>query len=50
VRQAQPSSPEEIADEMLAILAQRQTWVRQKMSQRANDAVTTFYNRPREEA
>lgn len=49
LRQAQPTTPEEIADEMLAILTQRQSWVRQKMSQRANDTVTAFYNRPHEE-
>ena len=49
LRGAKPSSPEEIADEMLAILQMRHTWVEQKISQRANDSMTEFYNRPREE-
>ena len=49
IRQAQPTSPEQIADEMLAIVSQRRTWVEKKMSERANDSMTTFYNRPRED-
>ncbi len=49
IRQAQPTSPEQIVDEMLAILSQRRSWVERKMSERANDSVTAFYNRPREE-
>lgn len=49
LRNAHPNSPEEIADEMLAILAQRRSWVEQKISQRANDSVTAFYNRPRDD-
>ena len=48
IRQAQPTSPEQIADEMLAIVSQRHTWVEKKMSEHANDSVTAFYNRPRE--
>lgn len=48
VRSARPSSPEEIADEMLAIVAERDRWVRQKMSEHANDSITAFYNRPRD--
>jgi hypothetical protein len=47
LRGAKPQSPEEIADEMLAILQMRHTWVEQKISQRANDSMTEFYNRPR---
>lgn len=49
IRQAQPTSPEQIADEMLAIVAQRQSWVEHKISERANDSITAFYNRPRED-
>lgn len=49
LRGADPHSPEEIADEMLAILQPRQSWVEQKVSQRANDSITAFYNREREE-
>lgn len=49
VRSAQPSSPEEIADEMLAILEQRRTWVQHKISERANAHITDFYNRDRGE-
>ena len=49
LRGARPGSPEEIADEMLAILEQRSRWVEQKMSERANSSLTAFYNRPREE-
>lgn len=48
LRGAQPRSPEEIADEMLAILQQRSSWVEQKMSERANASITAFYNRERE--
>lgn len=49
LRGADPHSPEEIADEMLAILQLRHSWVEQKVSQRANDSMTAFYNREREE-
>lgn len=49
LRQAGPTSPEQIADELLAILGERQRWVEQKVSERANDAMTAFYNRPRVE-
>jgi len=47
LRGAYPHSPEEIADEMLAILEQRHRWVEQKISERANASVTTWYNRDR---
>jgi len=46
IRHAQPSSPEQIADEMLAIVEQRNRWVEQKMSEHANASMTAFYNRP----
>lgn len=49
LRGAQPHSPEEIADEMLAIIGNRSRWVETKISQRANDNLTAFYNRPRED-
>ena len=49
IRQAQPTSPEQIADEMLAIVSQRHTWVEQKISEHANASITAFYNRPRED-
>ncbi|MBP3893960.1 MAG: hypothetical protein J6D34_07975 [Atopobiaceae bacterium] len=48
LRGANPHSPEEIADEMLAILDDRSRWVETKISQRANDSLTAFYNRPRD--
>ena len=47
VRNARPSSPEQIADEMLAIVAERDRWVEQQMSERANASITAFYTRPR---
>ena len=47
LRQAKPTSPEQIVDEMLAIQSQRQSWVEKKMSEHANASVTAFYNRPR---
>ena len=49
LRGANPHSPEEIADEMLAILQLRHTWVEQKESEHANASITAFYNREREE-
>ncbi|MBR3326029.1 MAG: hypothetical protein IKG22_01725 [Atopobiaceae bacterium] len=49
LRQARPTSPEQIADELLTILSERRRWVEQKMSERANASVTAFYNRPRDD-
>lgn len=49
VRNARPSSPEQIADEMLTIVSDRDRWVEQKISERANASLTAFYNRPRDE-
>ena len=49
LRGANPHSPEEIADEMLAILQVRESWVQQKISERANASITAFYNRPRDD-
>lgn len=48
LRQAKPTSPEQIVDEMLAIQAQRQSWVEKKVSEHANASITAFYNRPRD--
>lgn len=49
LRGANPHSPEEIVDEMLAILQLRHTWVEQKISEHANASITAFYNRERDE-
>ena len=49
VRNARPSSPEQIADEMLTIVSDRNRWVEQKISEHANASITAFYNRPRDE-
>lgn len=49
VRNARPSSPEQIADEMLTIVSDRNRWVEQKISEHANASLTAFYNRPRDE-
>ena len=49
LRGAHPHSPEEIADEMLAILQLRHRWVEQKVSEHANASMTAFYNRERDD-
>ena len=48
LRGAQPGTMEEVADELVAILEQRSSWVEHKISERANASITAFYNRPRE--
>ena len=45
LRNAKPRSMEEIADEMLAIAQQRDSWIAHKVSERANATVTQWYNR-----
>lgn len=50
LRGANPRSPEEIADEMLAILQMRECYVEQKISEHANASITAFYNRERDES
>lgn len=40
-------SPEEIADEMLAICEQRDRWIERKKSEWAEARMTEFYNRER---
>lgn len=47
---AQPRSMEDVADEMLAILADRQRIVETKRADQSTAAVTAFYNRPGREA
>lgn len=49
LRGARPDNMEEIADEMLAIIAERDSWVEKKVSERANGKITQFYNRDRTE-
>lgn len=44
---ARPQSMEQIADEMLAIVQQRDLIAYHKMSEHANASITAFYNRPR---
>ena len=48
LRSAKPASMEDIADEMLAIAAERDRWIDRKTSEHANASITEFYNRPRE--
>lgn len=45
LRGARPRTMEEIADEMVAILDQRQAIVERKMAERSQDALNAFYNR-----
>lgn len=49
LRYERPTSPEQIADELLAITAMRERWAEQKRSEQANAALTAFYNRPKDE-
>ena len=45
LRVARPQSMEEIADEMLAIVEQRESWVNKKLSERAQMSINSFYRR-----
>lgn len=45
LRNARPTQLETIADEMLAIIAERDMWVERKISEHANATITRFYNR-----
>lgn len=47
LRNAGFQSPEEIADEMLAICEQRDRWIERKKSEWAEARMTEFYNRER---
>ena len=49
LRSAKPERPEEIADEMLAIVQMRDAWVERKVSEHAEATMTRFYNRDRGE-
>jgi hypothetical protein len=49
VRQNQPSSAEDIADEMLAICEDREHWRAKKEAEYYNQKVTEWYNRKKKE-
>ena len=49
VRQARPTTVEELADEMYAILEQRNSWVERKKNAYYNEKLNEFYNRERTE-
>lgn len=49
LRAARPTSMEEIADEMLSIMQERDTWVERKKNNYYNEKLTEFYNRDRED-
>ena len=46
LRQARPTNPADIADEMLAITQVRDAWVQKQVSEHANASMTRFYNCP----
>ena len=45
LRAARPRTMEEVADEMIAIVEQRESWVYKKMSERAQASINEFYRR-----
>ena len=49
LRAARPKSMEEIADEMLAIIEQRNTWVNKIISEQAQSSFNEFLNREPED-
>ena len=49
LRAARPKAMEEIADEMIAIIEQRDAWVRKKLSERAQSSFNEFMNREDED-
>ena len=49
LRAARPKSMEEAADEMVAIVEQRDRWIEHKRAEHAQAKVTQFYNRERDE-
>ena len=49
LRNVRPRSVEMIADEMLAIAAEAETWRRKKESEEAQAGYTAWLNRPRED-
>ena len=44
LRHAKPRSAEEIADEMLAIMSDREQWIRKKEAERANNSYNDLLN------
>lgn len=46
---ARPQTVEEAADEAVALVEERSTWVQRQRSEEAQAAYTAFVNRPREE-
>lgn len=49
LRGSRPRTMEEIADELVAITGERARIVERKISARAQDSLTEFYNRDRDE-
>lgn len=49
LRAARPTSVEEIADEMLSIMQERDSFVERKKNNYYTEKLTEFYNREREE-
>lgn len=49
LRAARPKTMEEIADEMLAIIEQRDAWVKKKITERAQSSFNEFLNREDED-
>lgn len=43
---ARPGSVEEVVDEMLAIVQNRNTWIEHQMREQSNARITAWYNRP----
>lgn len=48
LRSADPKSPEEIADEALAIVEDRRRWAERKMSEHSSETLNGFYSRERD--
>ena len=49
LRVARPKTMEEIADEMIAIVEQRDAWVKKKITERAQSSFNEFLNREDED-
>ena len=46
LRSARPGSAEEIVDEMLAIIDDRDRWIKKKIAENSNSKITELYNSP----
>ena len=46
LRSARPESAEEIVDEMLAIIDDRDRWIKKKIAENSNSKITELYNSP----